>query len=76
MENAVVSEEKIVKKENKFKRFLKAVFVHNFWGKVAAIVISAALWVLAVGLSKPADSKTGNNDAADTTAVVRTADAL
>lgn len=33
------------------KRFFKAVFVHNFWAKLSAIVVSAALWVLAVGLA-------------------------
>ncbi len=48
MENA---NHKIEKKENGAKRLLKAVFVHNFWAKISALVISAALWVLAVGLA-------------------------
>lgn len=45
------TEENEVKKENKFKRFMKAVFVNNIVAKIAALVISAALWLLAVGLS-------------------------
>ena len=57
--------EKKQKKENGFKRFLKAVFVHNFVGKITAIIISALLWVLAVGLG-PAktDSKQPAQDPA------------
>ena len=42
--------EEVVKKENGFKRFLKAVFVHNIGYKVLAVVVSAALWVFAVAL--------------------------
>lgn len=38
------------KKENGVKKFFKAVFVNNFWAKLSALIISAALWVLAVGL--------------------------
>lgn len=38
------------RKESGAKRFFKAVFVHNFWAKLAAPIIAAALWVLAVGL--------------------------
>ena len=48
MENQ--AEQQVVKKENGFKRFLKAVFVHNAGYKVLALVVSAALWVLAVAL--------------------------
>lgn len=39
------------KKGNGFKRFLKAVFVHNAGLKALALVLSAALWVLAVALA-------------------------
>ncbi|MCI8459352.1 MAG: hypothetical protein HFE46_06785 [Clostridia bacterium] len=45
-----MNEEQQEKKENPVKRFFKAVFVHNFWGKLASVVIAAALWALAVGL--------------------------
>lgn len=48
MENK--TQENHEKKGNPVKRFFKAVFVHNFWGKLASIIIAAALWVLAVGL--------------------------
>ncbi len=39
------------KKENPVKKFFKAVFVHNFWGKLSAVIVSVVLWILAVGLS-------------------------
>lgn len=45
------TEEKEVKKENKFARFIKGVFVNNIVAKITAVIISAALWVLAVGLA-------------------------
>ena len=38
------------KKENPVKKFFKAVFVHNFWGKLSAVIVSVVLWILAVQL--------------------------
>lgn len=49
MENTENKEEVQVK-ESGVKRFFRAVFVHNFWAKAAALLASVALWVLAVGL--------------------------
>lgn len=51
MENMTVEKEEQEKKPGAVKRFFKAVFVHNFWGKLTALLLSAALWVLAVGLA-------------------------
>lgn len=51
MENSSVKKEENAKKENSVKQFFKAVFVHNFWGKLSALIVSAALWALAVGLA-------------------------
>ena len=63
-------EEEKEKKENGVKRFFKAVFVHNFWGKISALLISAVLWALAVGLNTKLDNKPA--PPADATAVVET----
>lgn len=60
------------KKENGFKRFLKAVFVHNFAAKITAVIISALLWVLAVGLSAPKDTST--QPAQDSAVIERSAE--
>ena len=51
MENTPVQREEEKKKGGAVKRFFKAVFVHNFWAKVASLLIAAALWVLVVGLA-------------------------
>lgn len=49
MNNLHINEEN-EKKDGRVKRFFKAVFVHNFWAKLSCVLISVALWVLAVGL--------------------------
>ena len=69
MESVTIQrEEEKEKKENGVKRFFKAVFVHNFWGKLSALLISAVLWALAVGLSTELDKK--NAPSADATSVI------
>lgn len=48
MDNEKIGTEE--KKESAVKRFFKAVFVHNFKAKIVSLLLSAALWALAVGL--------------------------
>lgn len=38
------------KKPNKFKRFLKAVFVHNIGWKLLSLVSAFIIWALIAGL--------------------------
>ncbi len=39
------------KNAGRVKRFFRAVFVHNIWLKVTALLSSAALWALCVALA-------------------------
>ena len=61
------------KKDNKAKRFFRRVFVHNIGAKIFALLFSAVLWVLAVGLSKDT-VKTTKPEKDGTPAVERIAD--
>ena len=51
MENLNGHKEDNAKNGNPVGRFFKAFFVHNFLAKFSALVISAAMWALAVGLA-------------------------
>lgn len=45
-----VEEKTPVKTGNKFTRFMRRVFVHNWGLKLTAIVTAVVLWLITVGL--------------------------